>query len=249
MIIKDLKNNEYHSNKDYLSSSDLKLLLQDPLVFYSKHYEGVSIEYGNKLAMELGSYIHALLLEPEIVDQEFIVFDGKRQGKRYDEFKEQHKEKIIIGELSASTAHDIVSTVRLHELFSKYLVGGSPEISLMSELNGVPIKVRADYLIGNTIVDIKTSSKPVDFANFKQTIENYKYDLSAALYVDAFTKFTGQPHEFVFIAICKNPVSVMFYKASKNTLENGRILYKKALDLYKECKDKNEWSKPLIEEI
>jgi len=249
MIIKDLKNIDYHSNKDYLSSSDLKLLLQDPLLFYSKHYEGVSVEYGNKLAMELGSYIHALLLEPELVDKEFIVFDGKRQGKRYEEFKEQNKDKIIIGELSASTAHDIVSAVQLHELSPKFLSGGSPEISLMSKLEDIPIKVRADYLIGNTIVDIKTSSKPVDFANFKQTIENYKYDLSAALYVDAFTQYTGIQHEFVFIAICKNPVSVMFYKASKNTLENGRILYKKALDLYKECKEKGEWSKPLIEEI
>ena len=50
----------------------------------------------------------------------------------------------------------------------------------------MPIKVRADYIKEGMIIDVKTSSDPVDKFSATKTNIRFDYDLSAALYVDAF---------------------------------------------------------------
>jgi hypothetical protein len=245
----DISSADYHAENKHVSSSDLKLLLDDPLRFYMKKYEGVKMEYGNKLAMDLGSYIHAHLLEPHKVSDEFLVFDGAKRGKKYTEFKEANPDKIIISEMADFQSQEIIKAVKDHKHATKFLTGGQAEVSLFGSLEDILVKVRADYLLENAIVDIKTSSSPVDYASFKQTIERYKYNLSAALYVDMFSKHLGRDMDFYFVSICKNPVDVVVYKASKQTLEAGRILYKKALDIFKQCRESGTWEKDLIEEI
>lgn len=240
-----ISNEDYHGNKNYLSSSDLKLILQDSYQFYLKHFEGAKLEFGNKLALDLGSYIHSLVLEPEKTDSEFIVFDGRKQGKKYTEFKEMHPDKIIINDTNAHLAQEIVEAISKHEYAKDMFKDGQAEISNFTEINGVPIKVRADYLTKDAIIDLKTTSADVDIATFSQTIDKYMYKLSASLYMDAF----GGNRDFYFVAAQKNPVNIAVYKLSDLSYRQGQILYKKAIEIYKNCLATGNWNTSAIPEI
>ena len=96
---------------------------------------------------------------------------------------------------------------------------GVAEHTLCVELDGMPIKVRADYIKEGMIIDVKTSSDPVDKFSAAKTIIRFDYDLSAALYVDAFKKYTGQDHEFIFAFLNKQNGDVGILKASEALLK------------------------------
>ena len=70
------------------------------------------------------------------------------------------------------------------------------------------------------IVDVKTTSDPVDRFSAAKTIIRFDYDLSAALYVDAFKQYTGKDHDFVFAFINKQFGDIGILKASEDLLEN-----------------------------
>ena len=72
------------------------------------------------------------------------------------------------------------------------------------------------------IIDVKTTSDPVDKFSAAKTIVRFDYDLSAALYVDAFKKYTGTKHDFIFAFLNKQNGDVGILKASEALLENGR---------------------------
>ncbi len=244
-----ISSEDYHADVMYLSSSDLKLILQDSYQIYLKKFHGVKAEFGNKLALDLGSYIHSLVLEPEKTHEEFIVFEGRRAGKKFSEFKAENPGKIIINDVSDHLAQEIKTEIFKDEIATSLLSKGRPEISIFGDLEGVAVKARADYLVGDKIVDLKTSSAPVDLSNFVQTIAKYKYELSAAFYKDIFDKMYGKSHDFYFVSVCKNPVSIQCYKVSDETLERGRILYKKALQIWKKCVESGIWKHSLIPEV
>ena len=48
-------------------------------------------------AMRMGRLIHAAVLEPDVFNQNAVVFEGKtRRGKAWDEFKAEHAEGWIV---------------------------------------------------------------------------------------------------------------------------------------------------------
>lgn len=85
------------------------------------------------------------------------------------------------------------------------------------------VKVRADCL-GNTFVsDLKsTSGKATQSQSIRQSISKYKYDLSAALYLDLFNLVQEDVSAFVWIFASKeNPCAASWF-ATKNQLLVGR---------------------------
>lgn len=81
-------NREYHSDKSYLSSSSFKLLLQSPAQFHKEHNLGERKVEEEKEHFTAGSLLHTIVLEPHLVDTEYVVFPGlRRAGAQWDAFK------------------------------------------------------------------------------------------------------------------------------------------------------------------
>ena len=223
-------NEDYHQDRKYKSSSTLKLFLKDPREYYKRYVLGEKREEMYKSAYDFGSYMHSLILEPHKTVLEFAVFEGAtRRGKAYEEFKSANEGKTIITASQAQQALDLLHLYNEHVDTAGLIQGGVAEHTLCVELDGMPIKVRADYIKEGMIIDVKTTSDPVDKFNAAKTIIRFDYDLSAALYVDAFKKYTGQDHDFVFAFLNKQNGDVGILKASKDLLENGRKKYKHAI--------------------
>jgi len=68
--INECTNEQYHSDKRFLSSSNLKLILKDVPRFKNEVIDG-NRQNVSKPAFDEGSYAHTLILEPHMVQKEY----------------------------------------------------------------------------------------------------------------------------------------------------------------------------------
>lgn len=252
-----LSNAEYHAEKLHLSSSNLKLLLSSPAQFYKEKILGQRSSTSSS-AMDVGSYAHTLVLEPDKVDAEFAIYkqQGKqfvpvgkkaqsprKQGPEFDAFKALNTGKIILSTAEAQIGERLAASVQASPPALELLSGGYPELSLASSMFDVLVKCRADYINPDAayIVDIKTTRWPSDVDTFRRVLRELGYELSAALYCDIAYRVYGKVFDFYWVVLSKNDWDCQVYKASTHTLSEGSALVNKALITYKKCLASNHW--------
>jgi hypothetical protein len=211
--------------------------------------------------MLIGRAVHEAILESEKFTEHYACLDDSivvaaigganpRATKAYKEFKAQFesdtagKEVLIIDEYASIL--NIRDAVMAHKAASKLLnEAGESELSLVWEdkQTGVPMKGRLDKLLTTSrIIDLKTceSANPKDF---EKSIFNYGYYLQAAVYTEAFKVNYGiEPLPFTFIAVeNKPPYGVAVYELDEQALVLGQQVMRQCINLYKECKEFNDW--------
>jgi len=249
-----LSNEAYHGDKRYYSSSSLKVLLENPYLFYKKYIARTEgFKSVGSAAMDLGSYVHSIILEPHKTDSEFSVYDGRKSGPEWRLFQENNKKKIIINQKAKELGDKLKIAVSKHKAVSELLQGGHAEYSFLGELMGEKIKVRADYINieKNYILDIKTTAKPLTREALMGSIANLHYDLSAALYADTFKQINNVSKlDFYFVFVnTKDTFDVEVFKSSDMLLNNGRRKYRKAIRILKESLKSGIWKSEEVEEI
>lgn len=252
--INECDNATYHGDKKYISSSGLKLILEDPIQYYNKYINPIpEFRSVGSVNMDLGSYVHSLVLEPENTEADFAIYDGIKRGPAWREFEEQNRGKIIISKQNAELGKKLQSSLMQNKHISTLLEGGQSEFTYCTQLNGCDVKVRADRinLEKNYILDIKTTSKPLTKDALMGSIASLHYDLSAALYIDCFRQINNvEKLDFYFLFVnTKDSLDSVVYKASDVLIENGRKKYKRAIKKLLELKASGQWKKEEIEEI
>jgi hypothetical protein len=238
-------NSEYHGDKTWLSSSQLKLLLDSKEEFYKQVFEG----QGKKMEgphLDEGSYTHSLILEPHTIPDEYALWDGwRKQGAEWKEFKKLHEGsgKILLSKPQAKRCESFFKAYMDNPAAVELVDKGEAEHSICAELMEVQVKKRSDWINieDGYIADVKTSAHPVDIDSFKQTISKYKYDLSASLYCMIAEEFYGKPFDFYFICISKSELDCQVFKVSRESMDRGKLAVIKALKSYKKCMDTGIW--------
>ena len=237
----ELSNEKYHGVKTYYSSSQLKEANEDIQTFHKIYITGeITKEFSTqaRAAMDTGTYYHTAILEPEMLTKECAVWDGIRKGKAYEEFLVNNKGKTNITAKDFEKAKALISATKKDPQTLKLISAGEPELSAFTVLEGVNIRVRADWidLQRGFILDLKSMSGNVrDQMNIKKKIDSMDYDLSAALYIDAFNaafkkqKRDGIIKDFYWSFASKDQVSCQVYKATEEMIRVGRAKYRKAL--------------------
>ena len=244
-IYKTLSNDKYHAEKDHLSSSNLKMLLKDTDKFYKEKILGEG-EPLKGAFLDEGNYAHTLILEPHMVNEEYVFFEGNRKaGKIWKAFEAEHKDsgKIILSAAQKLKVENWVESYKKRPEAIDLVKNSNKEFSLFSDMLGVPLKVRADIINVDKgfIADIKTTASDPDVDTFGFTVEQYGYDLSAALYVDLFSRRYEKDFDFYFIVLGKRTQTCEVFKASDLTLGKGRKKVMNAIKLYKKCKESGKW--------
>lgn len=242
----EISNEDYHGDKRYLSSSNLKMILKDPEKFHKEIILGDK-EEKQVNAFDEGSLCHTLILEPEQVEAEYAFFDGMRKaGKLWEAFKadKANEGKTILSKAQKLKVERWVESYKKRKVAVSLIDGGCPEHTVAGELLGVPVKARADYLNleKGYIADVKTTSNPTDVDNFKFVIEQFGYQLSAALYCDLFKQAYGQDFDFYFIVLGKRDLDCQVYKMSEESMTEGRRMVIQALREYKRRVGENDWT-------
>jgi exodeoxyribonuclease VIII len=199
-------NEQYHSQKDYISASGLKTI-------YLKSVDHLLTQNIKETpAMALGTAVHTAIYEPMEFYKEnhFIPKIDRRTKAGKEQYAEEMKNaegKKVFDEEQHQLIKTIVENVKNDDLAKKYILGEC-EYSHYLEHNGIKVRVRPDCInrVANFISDVKTcqSNTPyMDMLNIK---------------------------DFRFIAIETNaPYSVQVYTLSEDMIDQGRAAYQQAL--------------------
>jgi hypothetical protein len=254
-LASELTNEMYHSDTSkltgsafpHLSSSGMKTLIESPQKYNEIYIQGFQ-SVGNTTALDVGSYTHAVILEPHTVERDFVIWNGaRRAGREWEDFRIQHADKTIITERDKAQVDMMVAAFHKSK-HGPALIDhskGMAEVSFLADFDNIPVKCRADFLRtvpvpgdpnpGAAIIDIKTSSSPLTDDEIANVIFKYSYELSCALYCDILKKYDGLEHSFYLVFLSKyGNGGCRTWRASEKMLELGRTKYRRALEIYKD---------------
>jgi len=241
-IINNLPQDDYFAHPG-INCSGLKQILRSPM-----HYKA-SLEqpFKETNAMQIGSAVHCAILEPNRFYFDYTIAPAGLD-KRTKEGKSQWADlvasgKIILSSDEAASISDMAEAVKAHPTASRLLAQGSAEVSVFTEIDGIPAKARIDWLIpGSAIVDLKTTddASPEGFA---RSVAKYGYDMQAAWYLDCAEQAElGVGDNFIFIAVEKSPpYAIGIYALDAASVQVGRAKCRKALNMYRYCTEYNDW--------
>ena len=237
-IYTDLPSDEYHADRKFLSSSALKVLLENPELFYRTYIKGEG-QKKESAAFDVGTAIHLKILEPEKFDKEVAFYSGVKRGKIWEEFKSQNEGKLFLGDIAEMQIHRMDESIKKSSGID-FVTGGQSEVTVLVNLDGFDVKIRIDHLkIEKAMSDLKSCSGVITESSFQKTVERFQYDLSAALYVDAYYKATGIMLPFIWVASSKDFDDTKTFRATPEILEQGRQKYKKAFQLFRQYQSSN----------
>lgn len=203
--------------KQFLSNSNIRSLLKDPLSFNQPIKDNPNLI--------IGKYFHTLILEPDKLENIKIIDASTRNTTAYKTLSEgemcllQH-EADSIALLRDTIMENSVARDLIQDIDVEYEVPGL--INLSDEW----WKLKAD-IKNNTqslIVDLKTTS---DIEKFRWSAKEYNYDSQAYIYSSYFNM------DMVFIAIDKKTRKIGIYDCSPQFLESGKDKVERAVEAYR----------------
>lgn len=252
-IYYDLSNEDYHSGKG-ISKSGLDLIAQSPSV-YLWNKKAPRNEDKTK-ALDMGTALHCILLEPEEYSKRFIV--SPVFNRRTNEGKEQEaqflmecadRDCIIINEDEDRQIKLMRDSAMAHPV-AKYIFDaeGFNESSIFwtDSETGELCKIRPDRVIKvngrYTLVDVK---KIDNIDRFKRHVFDFRYHVQAAMYREGFEAKFGQLPDFWFLVVSSSvsagryPVNV--FNLPSDVLMEGYAKFRENLQTYSVCKQQDDW--------
>jgi exodeoxyribonuclease VIII len=242
----------YHAGPG-VSSSGLKELLKSPAHFRTS----LEQDQEDSAALRFGRLVHMRILEPHVYAAKTIVYrDAKtahpgngnikeiKAARQVfeDDFAQESHGKDVLSRGEADKVEAMAKACEANKLAASILGNGVAEISVywVDVETGVLCKARADLLRGDAIFDLKTCYS-AQAKEFQKAVVGYRYDLSAAFYMDGFATVTPIKN-FAWLAVEKTAPYVMgFYACDHELLNAGRADYQKALRVFAECEKSGQW--------
>ncbi len=213
------------------------------------HYLANLSEPRSTEALEFGNAFHMYVLEPEKFKAKYVVksLDGRTIKGKQEKLVLQASNMKLISKEDFYCIKKMDDNIKKHSIASKLLVGGYTEQVLRFKLrasngNEVECKAKLDYLLSETILDLKNSRDSVDEASFSRTIEKWNYLIQGAFYCHGIETLTGRRPDFIFIAVEDvAPFAVTVVKLSEDHYTIGYQKVYEAVDIYEECVRTNIW--------
>jgi hypothetical protein len=201
-------------------------------------------------AQELGTAIHAALLEPDVFNDEYVVkpkFDRRTKvGKEGSELWEAaNAGKRGIDQADMDTVNRVAARVYDNDFYGRFFKSGQKEVSFWSRDPdiGALKRCRLDNYIAesNIIVDLKTTDCAAPDV-FKKDIWKYLYHVQAAYYTDLVKEVTGRDCAFFIVAVEKTmDCDVSVHLIGQEAIANGRHMYKTWLEKYHQAVCLQRW--------
>lgn len=242
---------DYYANRA-LSHSRLKEIRKSPGHFkWSLDNETPSTD-----AMNLGSLVHAMVLEPHTVESRFAEmpkFDRRtKQGKEdHAKWLADNPVHILLPPSEWKTATAMAEAIRNHSdaaaMIECVAAHGTAEAEYFWEDDrGIERKAKVDGLCisrdETILVDLKTT---IDASpdSFRRSIFKYSYATQMAYYREAVaSEGKYKPQTAIIIAVGKTPpYAVGLYRFSGETLAKADLVVSKWLDTYLRCTQSDEW--------
>ena len=218
-VIEKLRDDEHYYGdfgKQYLSNSDIRTLLHNPLA--------LGEESAQRPAFLVGGYFHTAILEPNKLKKYKVIKSSTRNTKAY---KEMSGGELCLLQHEVDQIELLTETMLDNKICKSLIRDGNVEYEQpgITELERQMWKGKADIVNHDEklIIDLKTTA---DISKFKSSAYRYNYDSQAYIY----SKLFG--YEFLFIAIDKTSHQIGLFDCSTEFYESGQDKVKRAAEAY-----------------
>ena len=219
-IIEKLKQDEHYYGdyaKQFLSNSDISILLKDP--------RRLREDKPKTSAMVIGGYFHTAILEPHKLKSFKIIKSSTRNTKQY---KEMSGGEICLLQHEVDKIELMKEAIMDNKICRELIDGlGTVEYEIpgVTEIHGNMWKGKADVVNHDErlIIDLKTTS---DIDRFKWSASKFNYDSQAYIYSRLFG------YEMLFMVIDKETLQIGLFDCSPDFYSSGAEKVRKATDAY-----------------
>ena len=220
-IIEKLRIDEHYYGKfgkQFLSNSDIKTLLTNPLELHKPSK--------NNPNFLVGGYFHTAILEPDKVKNFKIIETNSRNTKVY---KEMSGGELCLIQQEADMVEWLVEKMMendvCRDLIQPILADVDYEVPGITDIFDLKWKGKADILNHEEelIIDLKTTS---DLDKFRWNAKKYNYDSQAYIYRELFG------YEMVFLAIDKKTGRIGIFDCSPDFYSSGKDKVERAAEAY-----------------
>ncbi len=218
-VLEQLKSDEnYYGDfgKQFLSNSDIKTLLTNPLA--------LGIQSKPSPAFLVGGYFHTAILEPDKLKKYKVIESSTRNTKAY---KEMSGGELCLLQKEVDQIELMTQKILENDVCRGLIKGIDVEYEKpgLAELEGALWKGKADIVNHDEklIIDLKTTK---DINAFKWSANRFNYDSQAYIY----SKLFG--YEFVFIVIDKETHQIAVMDCSPDFYSSGADKVKRAVEAY-----------------
>ena len=203
--------------KQYLSNSDIRTLLNNPLA-----YGKPSVEIP---AFLVGGYFHTALLEAQKLHKYKIVNTTSRNTKVYKEA--YAKDGIHLLQHEVDNLKKMIDKIKSNDICNNLINGihVDYEEPMIKDLFGKLWKGKADIVNHDEelIIDLKTTG---DISRFRSSAFKFGYDSQAYIYKKLFG------YDFMFIAIDKTSHQIGIFDCSQDFYRSGEDKVERAVEAY-----------------
>lgn len=252
-IVHDLPEDEYHAHSA-LSSTGVKLLLPEykgspkKFLYHQTHRR-------ESRAFDLGHAVHAKVLG---VGAGVIPFPAEHltpsgnvstKAATVEWATEQRANGLVpVSPNEIAWVNDMAEAVLTHPTAAPlFEVAVHREVSLFTDIDGVPLRARFDALSDETRngtygVDLKSTDDATP-NGFTRSIHRFGYDVQEALYDEIHKTITGREvNQFWFVAVEKNPPhEVGVHRLEEQWVAMGRTKTARARELFREATETGVW--------
>lgn len=202
--------------KQFLSNSDIKTLLTNPLALGQQSKPSP--------AFLVGGYFHTAILEPDKLKKYKVIQSSTRNTKAY---KEMSGGELCLLQHEVDQIELMKNKILENDVCRGLINGIDVEYEKpgLAELEGALWKGKADIVNHDEklIIDLKTTK---DINAFKWSANRFNYDSQAYIY----SKLFG--YEFVFIVIDKETHQIAVIDCSPEFYESGKDKVERAVEAY-----------------
>ena len=219
VIQKLISDENYYGDfgKQYLSNSDIKTLLNNPLELKTPSKQIP--------AFLVGGYFHTAILEPDKLKNFKIVEASSRNTKAY---KEITQGEMCLLQHEVDQCELLIEKVMDNKVCRDLIHGDDVEYERpnITDLFGNKWKGKADIINHDEklIIDLKTTS---DIDRFRWSASKYNYDSQAYIYSKLF-----HGYEFLFMVIDKNTHQIGLFDCSPQFYQKGEKKVETASEQY-----------------
>lgn len=250
---------ESYSSDPSVSQSQLKELAKSP-----RRYEAIyitkTIHVEPSDAMEFGTLVHGMTLQPHLIDDQVVVIppdvltsNGQRRGKAWDAFAEANNHKLIVRQADYDRARRIAEKVWDHPFYKlvfEWQQYVEVPIKWVDPTVEVACKGIPDIVCSNEwIIDIKTTGDLTGFtqgrdALVSRTIAEFGYHIQAAFYLTGASEcYNERKTRFALIVVeTKEPYRVYAMEINQAAIAAGEGEMVRLLQEYKRRLAENDWS-------
>ena len=249
-------NEVYHSSPG-ISNSGLLLIQRNPSDYIWS--QNAPKDFTKSRSIDVGTAIHAALLEPERIDDILVGPTKTRDAKAFTDFCMDNSDQIVLTQAEYDMMRLSVDSAFAHPAFKGFIdAKGDCEVSIFAQDPEFDVlcKIRPDKDLTKSgkriLCDVKTTRSIDEWRSnihWKNPLFTYNYGHNAAYYLDVASLHYGEQYDEYLFLLVQTTIELGRYPVAPILITREELQrlgffdqYKANLERYSDCLKSGDWN-------